>query len=211
MSSQTVNRWLVRREGSPSTVSYGSAQRVAEALMDGDWEATDEVRGPNDPQWYAFEDHPIFAEVVEEMIEPRIEPPDESKLDMNPLIDVALVLLIFFILTTTYESLRRAIDLPPEPSAEETAAQEVIKEDDIKDRSFNVKMRMEGKRAVITLNGTGVPLSELEDRMKEVVRSTGRKEMYAEVESNVPWGLEAKLYDAAKAAKVTQIYWPKGK
>ena len=36
---------------------------------------------------------------------------------MNPLIDVALVLLIFFILTTTYEELRKEF-LPPEPQAE---------------------------------------------------------------------------------------------
>ena len=31
---------------------------------------------------------------------------------MNPLIDVCLVLLIFFILTITYASLERAIDVP---------------------------------------------------------------------------------------------------
>jgi len=27
----------------------------------------------------------------------------------------------------------------------------------------------------------------------------------------VPWGIEARVYDAAKGADVHQIYWPKGR
>ena len=58
---------------------------------------------------------------------PPGEAPDETRLDMNPLIDVALVLLIFFILTTTYESLRRAIDLPPGGRVEIVAGSRPVK------------------------------------------------------------------------------------
>jgi len=44
-----------------------------------------------------------------------------------------------------------------------------------------------------------------------VVRTTGRKELYADIAADVPWGIEARIYDAAKGAEIHQIYWPKGK
>ena len=106
-------RWQIRHEGSPHIVDLPSATRVLEGIRDGDWEATDEVRGPDEKQWQAIEDHPLFAETMAELEPPAMEKPDETRLDMNPLIDVALVLLIFFIITATYSSLRRSLELPP--------------------------------------------------------------------------------------------------
>ena len=47
---------------------------------------------------------------------PPKHPEDETRLDMNPLIDVALVLLIFFMLTTTYEELRKEFNPPRDTS-----------------------------------------------------------------------------------------------
>lgn len=43
------------------------------------------------------------------------------------------------------------------------------------------------------------------------MKATKKKEMFVDVSPDVPWGVEAKLYDAAKAAGVQDIYWPKGK
>src|SRR5438445_2492347 len=90
-----------------------TAAQVVEGLQDGLWETTDEVMGPHDRDWVEIENHPQFAEAAAD-----IEPPpprfheDESRLDMNPLIDVCLVLLIFFILTTSYAALQKVLDLP---------------------------------------------------------------------------------------------------
>ena len=206
-----MSNWRVRLQGSPQIVDVASAQKVLEGLRDGDWEPSDEVRGPADRDWRAIEDHPQFEDFVAEMAPPRVEPPDESRLDMNPLIDVSLVLLIFFILTTTYSSLRRAIDLPPEPPDKDSSGPVVVKADDLKDRTFEVKAWMERGQPTITINDQAVTLDELEVKVKDIVKNTGRKEMYVRVTDDVPWGVEAKLYDAAKAAQVTQIYWPKGR
>src|SRR3954447_25725026 len=106
-------RYSVRHEGSPQSVADQSAGAVAAGLRDGRWEPTDEVRGDGEAGWVALEDHPRFAEDAADVAPPpRKEHPDETRLDMNPLIDVALVLLIFFILTTTYETIRKVLDLP---------------------------------------------------------------------------------------------------
>ena len=105
--------WKVRHEGSPSAVEGLTLQEVVQGLLDGQWEPTDEVMGPEDERWVAIENHPQLAEVAAEL-----EPPgpkvydDETRLDMTALIDVCLVLRVFFILTTSYAALQQLIDAP---------------------------------------------------------------------------------------------------
>lgn len=200
--------WQVRLEGSREATPVASPQAVLEGLRDGDWDTTDTVRGPGDRDWRPIEDHPVFAEAVAEMGPPPGEKPDETRLDMNPLIDVALVLLIFFILTTTYASLRRAIDLPPEPPAEKGSVQQLIKKEDIQDRSFKIAIWMEGDKPIVQLETKPIAVDALEREVADYVKSTGRKELFADIAPDVPWGIEAKLYDAAKGAEIHQIYWP---
>src|SRR5690348_13026470 len=105
--------WRVRHQGSPKSKELPGPVEVLEGLRDGHFEATDEVMGPGDLARQPLESHPTFAEAVADLEEPPPRPhPDESRLDMNPLIDVALVLLIFFILTTTYDAIRKVLELP---------------------------------------------------------------------------------------------------
>jgi len=202
----------VRHEGSPRAVAGLSAAEVAAGLRDGRWEPTDEVRAEGDGAWVPLEDAPRFAEAVADVAPPpRKVHPDETRLDMNPLIDVALVLLIFFILTATYTTLRRVLDLPPEPTDEKGKPTQTVRFQDLKDRVFTVKVRMEEGKPVIKLENRVVLLDEIDAAIQEYVRNTGRKEMWADVAPDVPWGIEARIYDAAKGADVHQIYWPKGK
>src|SRR6266849_9861621 len=105
--------WSVRHEGSPTVIEGLTVEQIADGLREGSWETTDEVRGPGEPEWRALENHPQFAEVAAELEPPiRGESEDETRLDMNPLIDVCLVLLIFFMLTTTYAALQKVLDMP---------------------------------------------------------------------------------------------------
>src|SRR5436189_5274480 len=95
--------WQLRHEGSPQALKGLTLQQIANGLRDGQWEPTDEVMGPDDKAWQAIENHPALAELAEELEAPPVKRHDEgTHLDMNALIDVCLVLLIFFILTTTY-------------------------------------------------------------------------------------------------------------
>jgi len=201
--------WRVRFEGSPTVVEVPSANRVAEGLRDGDWEPTDEVRGPGDAGWTPIADHPQFADVAAELEVQGGEHPDETRLDMNPLIDVALVLLIFFILTTTYASLRRVIEVPAAQDREGKTAS-VPNPAEIENRTFHVTCWMEDGKPVIKIEDRIVDRKDLEKEVKEFVRTTGRREMLLEVDGRVPWGVEASIHDAAKAADLHQI-WRKPK
>ena len=200
--------WLVRRDGSPQSVELPSAQAVLEAVGDGDYEPADEVRGPGDAGWRAIEAHPQFAEAVEDMDQPERVETDDSKLDMNPLIDVALVLLIFFILTATYTSLRRAIELPPGPPDEAKGAKPtVVKEDEVKDVSFRFRVWVESDRTLFKLEDKTVLADEIERAMVDYVRASGRKQLLLNVGPGVEWGEIARVIDAAKGADIHQINW----
>src|SRR5260370_39502810 len=106
--------WQVRHQGSPRSVSGLSLEEIAAGLADGAWEATDEVKGPGEAIWQAIENHPQLAALAEELEPPPHRRRDEgTHLDMNALIDVCLVLLIFFILTTTYAAaVQKVVPLP---------------------------------------------------------------------------------------------------
>lgn len=196
--------WLVRSEGS-AAVELPTAQRVLEGVAEGDFAPTDQVRGPGEAGWQAIESHPQFAEAVESLDQRVRFLTEDDKLDFNPLIDVALVLLIFFILTATYTSLRRAIDLPAGPSDDKGGAQQVIKEDDVKDRSFQFRVWQEDGRTLFKLEDRQLLADEVERAMIEHVRTTGRKELLLDVGTGVEWGEVARVYDAAKAADIHQI------
>jgi biopolymer transport protein ExbD len=198
--------WRVRFEGSATVVEADTAQRVVDGLRDGDWEPTDEVRGPDDPDWTAIEEHPQFAEAVSELAPPLTHKPDETRLDMNPLIDVALVLLIFFIITTTYSSLRRSIEVPA-PSEEKGKSETTKpKPEELIERTFRVEAWMDGETPRIKVEDKLVDPADLEKEVKAVIASTRRNEMMLEVDGKVPWGVEALIHDAAKGADVHHIY-----
>lgn len=202
--------WLVRPVGDPSPRPLDAPEQVLDGLRDGDWEPSDEVRGPGERLWVPIEEHPAFADAVAAMGPPPAEPEDETKLDMNPLIDVALVLLIFFILTATVATLRRTIDVPP-PQADGAAAREVQKQD-IEDRVFTVTVTLdEQEQPVVQIEQRVILFERLTEELKEVVRATGRKEMYLKMQNDVTWETEVQIRSAAAAAAVNQIHMPSKK
>lgn len=204
-----MSAWQLRHEGTTAVATVNSEAAVLAGLRDETWLPTDEVKGPADAEFRPIEAHPAFEEAAAELADPPPEPPDETTLDMNPLIDVCLVLLIFFILTITYESLRRAINLPSDtPDEKGTGAKVEYK--DIKDRIFRVTLRMDGEKPVIKVEDKVVPLDQVQAEIKGVIDRSGRREMLFDVDGNVPWGVQTAVLDAAKANRISDIlYRPK--
>ena len=200
--------WRIRHAGSPESIELPSADRVVAGLRDGDWEGSDELIGPGEQSWKAIEDHPAFSEICQDLEPVKPEPPDETRLDMNPLIDVSLVLLIFFILTTTYSSLRRSIDLPDAPTKDKGKPNPTPLD---KQRVFKVKVWVEDEETKIKIEEFFVKEDELEKVLKEVIAKTGKREMFLDIDPDTPWGIETKIYDAARGADVRQIYWPRNR
>jgi biopolymer transport protein ExbD len=198
--------WKIRHEGSPRSIEGLTAQQVVEGLQDGQWEPTDEVMGPNDTDWKAIESHPQFAEIALEMEPPpRKEYDDETRLDMTPLIDVCLVLLIFFILTASYAVLQKmleASDLVADQGA--ARARPVTKED--QDKMVNVTIKEENGKTVIRVEGNEVPEPALPGQLTTVVRQFHKTEMLLNHDPEVPHGTVIAVLDAAKGAGITAVH-----
>lgn len=199
-----MSHWLVRPEGSENPIALASAADVLTALREGILRPTDDVKGPHDAAWTSIESHHDFEEAAEEL-EPKPPEADDSHLDMNPLIDVCLVLLIFFILTITVASLERAIDVPD--SNPEGEAVKPLHVNDIKDQVFRVTAKMDGEKLVLLIEKEPTTLDEIEDRMKRVIDKSGRKQMLLDIDGNVPWGTQTAILDAAKGNGVHRIFY----
>lgn len=202
----TPGTWLVRLVGEPNPRQFDDPHKVLEGIRDGDWDPADEVRGPGETFWRPIEDHPAFADAVSEMGPPPPEPPDETHLDMNPLIDVALVLLVFFILTATVTTLRRTIDVPSPPP--EDAASKVPDVKDVEDRIFRVQVLMDGENPQVTIEKRAIVFERLEQEIADTVKNTGRKEMLLKASDDVPWEVFVQVQGAANKAGVRTIHIP---
>ncbi len=199
--------WKVRHEGSPRSVEGLTAQQVVEGLRDNLWEPTDEVMGPNDGGWQAIENHPQFAEVALDLEPP---PPryqeDESRLDMNPLIDVALVLLIFFILVTSYAALQKYLEGPGSKKIDPKTSAPVISKAELEKTTVKVTAgRKPDGSPLIKVEDTPVSLEDLEVRLADLRKSTKKGEIWLNISDDATYGTEIAVRNAAKGAGYQKV------
>jgi biopolymer transport protein ExbD len=196
--------WKVRHQGSPQSVEGLTLAQVVEGLQDGLWEPTDEVLGPGEAEWVAIENHPQLAEIAAD-----IEPPpareydDETRLDMNPLIDVCLVLLVFFILTTTYAALQNRLeagDVSTDP-----VGRVVVTAEQVKQQMIHVKVRMADGQPVFQVEDEVVDEAHLLAKLRSYVRQTSHTDLLLEHDGEVPHGAVVAVMDAAKGAGMNRI------
>jgi len=197
-----MNLWNVRHAGSPRSVDGLTADNVLDGVREGIWEPSDEIIGPDDHDWQTLERHPVFAQAMADYEPPPPPPhPDETKLDMNPLIDVALVLLIFFMLTTTYQELRKEFQ-PPEPQGN---SQQGIRDEQLRQVTIRVTAKLEDGQPVYRVEGEVVAEKDLESRFRQLKDSLGHDKLAMEVDPEVPWRAVIAIQDAASGANFSQI------
>ena len=199
--------WKIRHEGSPRSIEGLTMPQLVEGLQDGLWEPTDEVMGPEDRQWVAIENHPQLAETAADLEPP---PPkvheDEARLDMNPLIDVALVLLIFFILITSYVALQKVLEMPDYTTKDvDGKIVPVKKPQRLYDLTIKVKAVEEDGKPVIYVEEKKVGLESLVDELHSYVRKTQKTQLLIDAQK-VDWGTVVAIQDAAKGAGIERAY-----
>jgi biopolymer transport protein ExbD len=197
--------WIIRHQGSPRAVEGLTLTEVLEGLQDGLWEPTDEVMGPGDRDWVSLENHPQFAEVAADL-EPH--PPrhydDETHLDFNPLIDVCLVLLIFFILTTSYAALQKVLPMPG-VSSKTIDEPPKFTEEQVKEFMIKVVARRENGKPVIRVEDQIADPENLVPAIRSWVKRERKNELLIDAEG-VEWGVVVSIQDAAKGADVERVH-----
>ncbi|HEY7423083.1 MAG TPA: biopolymer transporter ExbD [Gemmataceae bacterium] len=205
--------WKVRHEGSPAALGDLTLAQVAEGLADGRWEPTDEVMGPNDSTWVPIENHPQLAEIAADLEPP---PPrvydDETRLDMNALIDVCLVLLIFFILTTSYAVLQKRLEAPGVTA--DRLGPAVVTKEKVEQQMIRVSVKMEDGQPVTRIEDHVVDPSQLESELRSYGKAVKKTQVLLEHEDEVPQRAVVTVLDAAKGAgmeKISLVVPEKGK
>lgn len=197
--------WKVRHEGSPASLDDLTLAQVAEGLADGRWEPTDEVMGPDDSTWVPIESHPQLAEIAAELEPP---PPrvydDETRLDMNALIDVCLVLLIFFILTTSYAVLQKRLEAPG-VTGDAVKGPAIITKEKIDQQMIRVSVRMEDGKPVTRLEDNVIDPDRLEAELTGFQRATRKTQLLLEHDDDVPERAVVAVLDAARGARLEKI------
>lgn len=209
--------WQLRHEGSPQAVRDLSAEQIEAGLRDGALEPTDEVRGPGEAAWQALENHPRFAEVAAEVEQPpRARHEEPTHLDMNALIDVCLVLLIFFILTTTYvTTVQKVVEVPTlkmDGSAVQKVSAARVKDKMIRlqaslDSAGKLVIRLENQTiAAAGADGATLDPAKLREALTPYVQGAERKREVLLDARDITWGTVIAIQDAAKSAGVHTVH-----
>lgn len=196
--------WSLRHQGSPQPVGNLSLQQIVEGLQDGTTDVTDEVKGPGDTRWIAIEEHPKLTEIVEEIeAPPSVHDEGDQGLDLNALIDVCLVLLIFFILTASYEILEKVLQMP-KARTDDPGGVKVVAQEQVDNFMIKVRTRQEGGKTLVWVEEEAVPDGQLQAVLTKLARQSKKTEMLLDA-AGVDYGTVIKIIDAAGGAKIEHV------
>ena len=124
---------------------------------------------------------------------------------MNALIDVTLVLLIFFILTAGYASLPKEIGAPPATTADLPDKPVEVDPKQIEEQMIRVDVNLVDGKPVIKVLGQVVAADRLENELTKRVKATKKTTLLLVADRNVPSGTVVEVLDAAQGAKIEQV------
>jgi biopolymer transport protein ExbD len=122
---------------------------------------------------------------------------------MNALIDVCLVLLIFFILTTSYAVLQKHLEAPG-VNAEKVGLPVVTKEK-VQQQMVHVVVKMESGKPVIRVENQVVDPIALQSELRRFLKATSKTQLLLEHDRDVPHGAVVAVLDAAKGAGMEKV------
>ncbi|MBX9680571.1 MAG: biopolymer transporter ExbD [Gemmataceae bacterium] len=208
--------WRLRHQGSPQSVRNLTFEQIVQGLRDGVLDPTDEVQAEGDAIWQAIENHPQLAEIAEE-VEPRIgakRTDEATSIDMNALIDVCMVLLIFFILTTSYVTAVQKV--VPLSGTREGKGIRVVKAAEVKNKMVRLQASHDpgGKLSIRVENQTvdavgadgSVDSEKLASSLQPFLSGGERKTEMLLDARDVTWGTVIAIQDGARAAGIQKVH-----
>lgn len=114
-----------------------------------------------------------------------------SEINVTPLVDVVLVLLIIFMVTAPVLQSGIEVSVPKTKTVKEIAEERVVV-------SITSKQDIYVGNEVVNINNIG-------QKLKEKIRDPEGQAIYVRADESVPFGLFATVMDAVKASGITNV------
>ena len=115
-----------------------------------------------------------------------------SEINMTPLIDVMLVLVVIFILTAPLLATSIRLDLPRSQAAQAQSAQ----------RTVRVTLDKSGQ---LFFNEQALSLEDLQQKLNEAAQADAQTEIQLRADASVPYGQLVAVMGAAQQAGLSRI------
>ncbi len=115
-----------------------------------------------------------------------------SQINVTPLVDVMLVLLIIFMVTAPILQQGIPVDVPKVAGGPLTGQEEQL--------VVNV-----GKGGETYLNDTPMPLDQLTEKLRAIVAARPDRQLYVRADQTVPYGVVMKVMGAVRDAGLTRV------
>ena len=114
-----------------------------------------------------------------------------ADINITPLVDVVLVLLIIFMLTAPILQSGIEVDVPKTKTVKEITEERVVISIDRQQRVF--------------LGNDPINVNQIADALRRKVRDPQRQSIFLRADENVPFGAFATVMDAVKQAGITNV------
>ncbi len=114
-----------------------------------------------------------------------------SDINVTPLVDVVLVLLIIFMITAPVLQSGIEVDVPKTKTVKEITEERVVISIDKQQRVF--------------LGNDPVNINEIGAKLRQKIRDPEHQSIYLRADENVPFGAFATVMDAVKSAGITNV------
>ena len=194
-----MSRWDLRNHDSDSKSILFESIEIQDLIVSGLISINDEIRKEGETTWKTFLDYPEFDDTFS--VKSSIKHDEDENIDMNALIDVCLVLLVFFILLTSYAKLVQHLEAAktnPDskiPSITTTQA----------DQKTKVVIKTEAGKTLFYINEQVVESENLTTALKASARKLKSKDLILFYSDDVPYQAVISIQDSARAADFQQI------
>lgn len=115
-----------------------------------------------------------------------------SEINVTPLVDVMLVLLIIFMVTAPMMQQGLEVELPETKSSGISTNEE----------PFQLVIKRNGK---VSAGGTLIPMTQLSKKLKAIFETRKNKQIYIKADKRVPYGKVAEAMAEVRAAGIFSI------
>ena len=194
-----MSLWDLKSHGTDSKPNLLESIEIQDLIVNGLISIHDEIRKHGEVVWKTLQDYPEFD--VTFASKSTIKQEDDDNIDMNALIDVCLVLLVFFILLTSYAKLVQHLEAAKTNQDSKIPAISTSQAD----QKTKAVIKKEGEKTIFYINEQPVENENLTSALKASARKLKSKDLILYYSDDVPYQAVISIQDAARAADFQQI------